>query len=123
MKIKEKNPNWKGGISLDTIQYYKDFWKKNPEKYEKHKENMKNYQKTEKGKESNKKAKEKFKQENPNYLKDYMRRRQKEAKEKGICPRCLKNEKREKYDSCEECAKRYQKYWRKRNEKKVHQHS
>ncbi|MBW2982579.1 hypothetical protein KY343_06875 [Candidatus Woesearchaeota archaeon] len=82
-----------------------NFWKNNPDKYKRHKKKMLEYSRSERGKIVRSKANKKFKAKNPNYLKEYMKKRRQECREKGLCTRCLKRPKKdEKSFICQYCA-------------------
>lgn len=75
-------------IKEQTREYYKGYWKRNPDKYERLKQMVKDRHKTEAGKETLKKAHLRFLEKKPNYYKDYCKQYRQDRKKAGLCARC-----------------------------------
>jgi len=84
--------------------YYKNYWKTHPEKYEEHKRKVREYKKNARSK-GKIKSDIDFNKNHPNYLKVYMVEKRSKAKAEGMCTKCFKRKSKEGSVACEPCLK------------------
>ena len=101
-------------------KYYREYWKKNPDKYAKLKRQMREYQQTREGKKSMERAMAKLREKNPKYHADYSKQWRKKKAKQGLCINCGKIPSREGYKTCGACGTKFNKAskkWRQKNAK------
>jgi len=84
-------------------EYNKQWYEDNKEY---HKEQVRKYYRTKRGKAVSEAADKRFRKNNPNYYKDYMKHRRTEAKKKGICNICFARKALKPYVACTSCKER-----------------
>jgi hypothetical protein len=83
-------------------------------------DNVRRYQKSKRGKEVISRSKISFSKTHPDYYRDYMRKKRKDARRKGICTHCFKREVMNGMLSCYVCVEdnrdRYDERFRRREQ-------
>ena len=90
-------------------EYYRNRYANDPLFREKTKRYQNAYRKTINGKLIEARRNKKFRENNPDYYKDYCKKRREEAKANGMCAQCIKFPARSGGVLCEECRARQNK--------------